>query len=137
MVQRGLKRDMTTTVPQSPPIMQSRKVVRNIFSSWGGYAVTLFVGFWLAPFVLHHLGKEGYGIWTLVISLTGYFGILDLGLRSSVGRFVARYMVLNDPENVNRTISTSLVMLSGAGLLALLATAVLIFNFTIFKVDHT
>ena len=77
-----------------------RRVLRNIFSNWTGYFVTVVVGFFLAPFVLHHLGNTGYGVWTLVLSLTGYFGLLDLGIRSSVGRFVARYVALADEDQV-------------------------------------
>src|SRR5580704_12286677 len=116
--------------------MHLRTVLRNIFSTWMGYLVTLSVGFGLAPFVVHHLGNTGYGVWTLIISLTGYFGILDLGLRSSVGRFVARYVALNDRENVNRTVTTAVAMLAGAGSLALLATAAMSLDFQVFKVGH-
>jgi O-antigen/teichoic acid export membrane protein len=51
-----------------------------------------------------------------------------VGIRSSLGRFIARYVSLNQPENVNRTVSTALVMLSFGSLLALLATGVLYFS---------
>ena len=116
--------------------MHLRTIVRNIFSTWIGYLITLLVGFFIAPFVVHHLGRTGYGIWTLVVSLTGYFGMLDVGLRQSVGRSVAHYVALDDSENVNRTVSTALAMLAGAGLFALLATVVMYFSFNIFKVEH-
>lgn len=110
-------------------------LLRNIFSNWTSYVVTLLCGFLLAPFVVHHLGNTGYGIWTLVLSLTGYFGMLDLGIRQSVGRFVARYVALKDSENVNRTVSTALTILTGGSLLALLATVVASLNFGAFKVE--
>ena len=116
--------------------MHLRVIIRNIFSTWVGYAATLVVGFFLAPFVVHHLGNAGYGVWTLVTALTGYFGMLDLGLRQSVGRFVARYIALNDEGNVNRTISSALGILAGAGALALSATATMNLGFGFFKVDY-
>ena len=116
--------------------MHLKTILRNIFSTWVGYLITLLVGFLLAPFVVHRLGNTGYGIWTLVVSLTGYFGMLDLGLRQSVGRSVAHYIALNDKENVNRTVSTALAMLGAAGLLALLATVVVYLSFNIFKVEQ-
>ena len=53
-------------------------VLRNIFSNWASYLVTAVVGFFLAPYVVHQLGNTGYGLWTLVLSLTGYFGLLTL-----------------------------------------------------------
>jgi len=111
-------------------------ILRNIFSNWIGYVVTLLVGFLLSPVVVHHLGNTGYGVWTLVVSLTGYFGILDLGIRSSVGRYVARYVALNDVKNVNRTVSTAMAILAAGGLIAALATIALYFGFGAFKVER-
>ena len=115
--------------------MSSRTILRNILATWVGYAVSLIIGFLLSPFVVHHLGNTGYGVWTLVVSLTGYFGTLDLGLRQSVGRFVARYMALNDEENVNRTISNAFTLLGVAGMLSLLAAIIATFGFGIFQLD--
>ena len=115
--------------------MSFRGLLRNVVSSWAGYAATLLVGFFLAPLVVHHLGTAGYGVWTLVVSLTGYCGLLDLGLRSSVLRFVVRHVAQNDHQRVNTTLSSALALLSAAGLLALVATLVLHFTFGMFAVD--
>jgi O-antigen/teichoic acid export membrane protein len=98
--------------------------------------VSALVGFLLAPVVVHSLGNTGYGLWTLVLSMTGYFGLLDLGIRSSVGRFVTRYIALNDSQRVNRTASTAFLMLGCGGILAFLATlAMVTFFFGHFEVD--
>lgn len=115
--------------------MHLRTVLRNIFSNWAGYAVALVIGFLLSPYLVHHLGKTMYGVWTLVVSVTGYFGILDLGLRQSVGRFIARHVALEDPDGVNRTLNTALAMLASAGLLALTATIAATLGFGIFHID--
>jgi O-antigen/teichoic acid export membrane protein len=102
-----------------------RIIVRNIFSNWAGYVVTAMIGFLLSPFIVHKLGTTGYGIWTLVLSLTGYFGLLDLGIRSSVGRFLAHHLALKDDQQANRTLSTAFGILAIGGTLALLATIVM------------
>ena len=115
--------------------MHFRTVLRNIFSTWAGYAVTLLVGFLLAPFVVHHLGTSNYGTWTLLSSLTGYFGLLDLGLRASVGRFVARHMALSDEAEVNQTISNALALLGAAGVIAFLAAIILSSHTEIFHIE--
>jgi O-antigen/teichoic acid export membrane protein len=103
-----------------------RAILRNIFSNWAGYVVTAVIGFLLSPFIVHTLGTTGYGLWTLVLSLTGYFGLLDLGIRSSVGRFLARYIALKQDEQASRTLSTAFVILTAGGILALLATVVMV-----------
>jgi len=113
-----------------------RTVLRNIFSTWAGYAVTLLVGFLLAPFVVHHLGTSNYGTWTLLSSLTGYFGLLDLGLRQSVGRFVARHMALSDDAGVNRTITNALALLGAAGAAAFLGAIILGSSVGIFHIEE-
>jgi O-antigen/teichoic acid export membrane protein len=111
--------------------------LRNILSTWTGYFVTLLVAFLLSPFVVHQLGDTGYGIWTLILSLTGYLGMLDVGIRSSVARFVARHMALGDHDKVNSTVSTAAAMLAAAGGLALLIALGLSAGFDrFFQVDH-
>jgi len=98
------------------------RILRNVLSNWTSYLVTAVIGFVLTPIVVHSLGNTGYGLWTLVVSVTGYFGLLDLGVRSSVGRFVTRYLALGDDANVNRTTTTAFAILGAGGLLAFIAT---------------
>jgi O-antigen/teichoic acid export membrane protein len=55
-------------------------LLRNIGSTWvvtlAGIAATYF----LTPFVIHTLGQEGYGVWTLIVSITGFISLLALGV---------------------------------------------------------
>jgi O-antigen/teichoic acid export membrane protein len=116
--------------------MHWSRIFRNMLSNWMSYVVTAVVGFVLAPIVVHSLGDTGYGLWTLVLALTGYFGLLDLGVRSSVGRFVTRYIALSDAHNVNRTVGTAFVILSCGGIVAFLATLLIaMFFFGSFGVE--
>jgi O-antigen/teichoic acid export membrane protein len=112
------------------------RIVRNVLSNWTSYVVTAIVGFMLTPVVVHSLGDAGYGLWTLVLSMTGYFGVLDLGIRSSVGRFVTRYMALGDHHSVNRTASTAAVILGCGGVIGLLTTVgIAAFFFDSFRLE--
>lgn len=115
--------------------MYFRTILRNILSNWVGYLVTTVLGFFLAPYIVHHLGNTGYGAWTLILSLTGYFGLLDLGIRSSVGRFVARYIALQDSPSVNRTVSTAIGILGCGSLLTLIASGILYASFGHFHIE--
>ena len=101
------------------------RILRNIFSNWTSYGVTAVVGFMLTPIVVNSLGQTGYGLWTLVLSITGYFGLLDLGIRSSVSRFLTRHLTLGDDRGVNDTASTAFAILAAGGVLASIATVVI------------
>jgi O-antigen/teichoic acid export membrane protein len=105
--------------------MQKRELIKNVGSSWFSLGVNILVGIFLSPFILHRLGPTAYGAWILVFSLTGYYGLFDLGIRSSIIRYVSTYTATNDTEGVSRLINTSLAVYTAIGGAALLATLVL------------
>ncbi|MFO0904068.1 MAG: oligosaccharide flippase family protein [Pirellulales bacterium] len=94
-----------------------RQVLRNLNWNWAGIFGDTIVSFLLCPYLLKHLGAEHYGAWIMLGSLTGYFGLLDLGIRGSVGRYVAYYRAKNDPVAAGEIVSTALLLLSLAGVL--------------------
>ncbi|MBI5266462.1 MAG: polysaccharide biosynthesis protein [candidate division Zixibacteria bacterium] len=111
------------------------RIGRNVFSNWAGFVIYIVVSFFLSPFMVHHLGNTGYGIWILVGSLTGYLGILDLGLRPAVVKYVARYRALGDDLMVNRVVNTILVIFSSiAGLVVIGSLILSYFSADAFKV---
>jgi len=84
-------------------------------TNWSALVVNLVVMFFLSPFVVHTLGKMEYGIWSLLTVLTGYMGIMDLGVRASTGRHVILYLGKDDHEKIDHTIRTSLGFFSLTG----------------------
>lgn len=86
-----------------------RQILQNVTSSWFALGVNVAVGIFLAPFILHRLGDAAFGIWILIFSITGYYGLFDLGIRTSVTRFVAKFSAVQDSENLARVINTSLL----------------------------
>ena len=84
------------------------RALKNVASSWGGLAVNIAVGFFLSPFILHHLGDDAFGLWVLIFSLTGYYGIFDFGIRSSLIRYVSKFQATGDKDELARLVNTSL-----------------------------
>lgn len=84
----------------------------------------MVVGFFLTPYILHHLGNTAFGLWVLLTTFTGYYGLFDLGIRSAVVRYVARHMVDGDADELTRVTSTSFVAYSLIALVLILITAV-------------
>jgi O-antigen/teichoic acid export membrane protein len=107
-------------------------VLRNIFSNWGSYVITLGVSFFLSPYVVRKLGTTGYGVWTLILALTGYLGLLDLGVRGAVTRYVAKFHAQIKHDRSSHVASSAMVIFSTAGLIAILASAIM----AAFVVEH-
>lgn len=107
------------------------QILKNVGTSWVSLGVNVLVGIFLSPFILHRLGDTAFGIWVLIFSITGYYGILDLGIRSSIVRYVSKYTATNEMGLLARHINTSLATYAGIGMLSMAVTIVLSFY-----VDH-
>jgi O-antigen/teichoic acid export membrane protein len=107
-----------------------RTVARNVAWNWVGTASHMVCGFVTVPYLLHYLGQMGYSLWTLIASLTGYFDLLDLGLRNSLGRNIAFHQASGDREKVTAVFNTGLTLLSAGSVLVLLGTGAVLLVFT-------
>ena len=83
--------------------------------------------FFLSPFVVHHLGDTAYGVWSLLVSVVGYLGLLDFGVRGAVTRYVAHHHAAGDSEGCSSIVSAGLVLFGLLGVVAILLSGVLAF----------
>lgn len=122
--------------PPHPAATRSVRVLRNVVSNYVRLFVVGVVGFVITPALLHGLGKRDYGLWVMIFSLTGYFGLFDQGIRPSLVRYLSRDQALGDHEGMHRTVSSALYMYSGVGLavLALTLVAAVVFP-VVFRVE--
>ncbi|MGO9518343.1 MAG: lipopolysaccharide biosynthesis protein [Candidatus Korobacteraceae bacterium] len=93
---------------------------RGFFSTWAGLIVNGIVTILLTRVLVHGLGNFYYGLWILVSSVLDYYGLLDMGVRYSMQRFVARYGGANERQALNETFMT------GASMAACIAAAAFI-----------
>jgi len=116
-------------------MLSKSQVIKNVFTNWGAFIINGLISLALVPFVLKHLGDAGFGVWVLTNAFTGYLGLFDLGIRSSVIRYVSKSKALADYQNLNQVINTSLATFTAIGGLTLILTVVLSFIFgSIFKI---
>src|SRR5713101_6537628 len=102
--------------------LEQIEILRNVGSSWFALGVNVLVGLFISPYILHRLGDEAFGIWVLIFSVTGYYGLFDLGIRSSIIRYVAKYAATGDHDQLNRLVNTAMFSYGGIGLFAMLIT---------------
>jgi O-antigen/teichoic acid export membrane protein len=92
---------------------------RNVVSNWGGFLFSAVVSFFLGPYILSKLGTTTYGIWALIGSVVGYFGLLDLGVRSAVTKFLASFFSTGNHQGASDIKSAAVLAFAVAGLLAI------------------
>jgi len=101
----------------------SGKIVRNTFFNMFGRFWGFLVAFIVTPYVISRLGLERFGIWAIVGAVTGYFGLLDLGIGSAFVKYIAQFYSRREYGKVNELISTGMVFY------ALFSAAILILSF--------
>ncbi|MGO8793596.1 MAG: flippase [Candidatus Sulfotelmatobacter sp.] len=104
--------------------IDKKQIIRNVSSSWFALGINVAVGIFLSPFILHRLGDTAFGIWVLIFSITGYYGLFDLGIRSSIVRYVSKFTATGEYEELAKLINTSLFSYSCTGVLTMLVTLV-------------
>lgn len=105
--------------------LEKLQLFKNVSSTWLMLAVNILIGVFLAPFILHHLGDAAFGIWVLIFSITGYYGLFDLGIRSSVLRYFSKHLATKDEEALGKVINTSLFSYTCIGAFTFLVTVAL------------
>lgn len=102
----------------------SIRLAQSVSSNWLNFAVNVLISFFLAPFVVRHLGSAYYGIWAVTLQFTGYIYLLDFGVRESVIRYTSKYVARKQYSRLSQTLTVAMLVYLPIMLIALLFTAV-------------
>lgn len=91
------------------------RLARNIFTNWGAQAVQMVAGFVLPRLIDHRLGQATLGVWDLAWSLVVYFGLVQVGVTTSINRYVAYHRAKDDFEGINRVLSSIAIVMRVMG----------------------
>src|SRR6266853_3263175 len=108
------------------------RFVRNAVANWIAFLFTAIVGFFLSPYIVEHLGASRYGVWSLLAGLVGYLGLLDLGIRQALNRYVAHHRAVHAHEESSSIVSAAIRLFGLLGILAILLSGVLAYFAPIF-----
>jgi O-antigen/teichoic acid export membrane protein len=100
------------------------RFARNVAFAWIGFFAQAVSGFVMPRVISDSLGQVGLGTWDLAWSLVTYLGIIELGLSSSVNRFVAKHRAQGDSSSLSQSVSTVSVFLKVAGAVAAVLTVI-------------
>ena len=115
-----------------------KKLLKNILANQMGFLVSVVVTFFLSPFVVHSLGDVRYGVWALIVSLTGNYGLLTFGIQGAMTRYIAHAAATDDRERVNEYFNSAMLFLLSSATLVIvigLCVALLIEHIFVLPVD--
>jgi O-antigen/teichoic acid export membrane protein len=78
-------------------------LLRNSLWHLSGSALPALVALATVPMLIHGLGLEGFGVVTLITSVVGYFGVLDVNLSAGSIKFLAEHHARNDSRRFAET----------------------------------
>lgn len=71
----------------------------------------MLVALVLPPLLVHRLAPAEYSAWVLILQCSAYINLLDLGLQTAIGKFVAEYDAADDRTASSRILSNSFAIL--------------------------
>ncbi len=86
----------------------------------------MLVSLVLPPFLVHRMAPAEYSAWVLILQLSNYVYMLDLGMQAAIGKFVAEYDAKGEREASHHLISTSFTILTVTAAIASAAIAVMV-----------
>jgi O-antigen/teichoic acid export membrane protein len=85
------------------------RIMRYSTINFIGWVVSIGVTLLSIPFFISRISSEGYGVWVLISSLTGYFSLLQFGIGPAIIKYVSQYKFQKDLTSVRDTINAALL----------------------------
>lgn len=105
---------MTGTASEGPEDRAGgRRLVSGVLWNALGRGVPLLVALAITPVLVHLLGTERWGLFTLALALVGIFGVFDLGLGMALTRAVSEAIGEGRGRDAPALVGASLISLFG------------------------
>jgi O-antigen/teichoic acid export membrane protein len=86
------------------------QLARNAFSNLLGALVPALVALGTVPLVVKGLGDAGYGVYSLVTAIVGYFAVIDINVTASSVKFIAQFNARKDGASIGETVSFGIMV---------------------------
>lgn len=101
------------------------RIRRNSLYGVIGYGVPLAATLVFTPLLLHGMGPSHFGLWMLGISYLGLLGVFDLGVGTTVAKYIAQYHEQGDLDRLSATATMGLLVYLAIGMLLTVPTYLL------------
>jgi O-antigen/teichoic acid export membrane protein len=118
-----------TSEPSGNGATGARTAANSLFSFAAFVVSAAFVAV-TTPIVVHHLGAEQYGIFSLSLAIVSFLNLLDVGISTALVRFIADRSARRDVDGINRLAAASFALYVALGLVGVAVTVVVVTAFT-------
>lgn len=103
----------------------NRRLIKNSTANLISGASSAALALAVPPVLSRYLSLEMFAVWALILQVASYTSLLNFGIQSAVGRYVAVAMEKADWPLASRVASTALAMLLTAGLVGFVVISVI------------
>ncbi len=91
-------------------------VIRGLSASYAAMGMTIVYSLASVPLALRYLSVDEFGLWNLMVQISGYFVLIELGMTGAVARILIDHKDHHDPSRYGATVATGLLvfMVQGA-----------------------
>lgn len=89
-----------------------RKIIKNTIYNASARAWGIAVSLFLTPYIVHHIGREQFGVWAIIGMVTGYFGLLDLGVETGFVKYISEFYAKKEFHRINQLVNTGIIFYS-------------------------
>lgn len=95
-----------------------RRILVNTLAKGGAQFAALIAAVVSMPFLVRAFGLQDYGLYLLVLSMSGYATLLDLGVGASLVKMVAEKSVVGDRGGIGALASSALAFYAAVGVVS-------------------
>lgn len=111
------------------------RIVWNTLVSWLSHLVLVVSGFIMPRLMDEFLGQLQLGIWDFCWAFISYLSLIGLGVGASSNRYVAKYRAEGDFQELNKLVSSALLLESFIFLAIFIGTLAIVFTMPQFFAD--
>ncbi|WP_375177131.1 lipopolysaccharide biosynthesis protein [Marinobacter mobilis] len=107
--------------------MRAKRFLASSFARTLETIVSIVAGLIMMPLMIRLLGEDLYGIWIVIGSIIGSLYLFDIGMASSVTRFISFALSRNDQQQATKVVSTAFAIYSCLALIVFTASVIIAF----------
>jgi O-antigen/teichoic acid export membrane protein len=105
-----------------------RKILQGSASNMARVLLSMAVALVLPPLLVHRMAPAEYSAWVLILQCSAYVNLLDLGLQTAIGKFVAEYDALDDRLASSRILSNAFAILCLSALIGAIGIGIVVWR---------